>query len=119
MEKKAEEAAAKKSKARARDSESKGKWWPCTTTEIELRNLEAKGFLHPGSCRTTPGVLAPAAEAEEWVVSKALIERGFLLSPSDFFTEILQAYQLQPTTFHPTASWPSATTSHFARATSG
>jgi hypothetical protein len=49
MEKKAEEAAAKKSKARARDSEAKGKWWPCTTTETELRNLEAEGFLKPGS----------------------------------------------------------------------
>jgi hypothetical protein len=49
MEQKEEEAAAKKSKARARDSESKGKWWPCTTKEIELRNLEAEGFLQPGS----------------------------------------------------------------------
>jgi hypothetical protein len=65
MEKKAEEAAAKKSKARARDTESKGKWWPCTTTEIELRNLEAEGFLQLGSWRTTPGALAPAPEAGE------------------------------------------------------
>ncbi|KAK1628289.1 hypothetical protein QYE76_002604 [Lolium multiflorum] len=96
MEKKVEEAAAKKSKARSRDSEAKGKWWPCTTTETELRNLDAEGFLKPGSWRAVPGALTPAPEAGEWVVTKALIERGFSLPPSDFFTEILKAYQLQP-----------------------
>ncbi|KAK1627168.1 hypothetical protein QYE76_001483 [Lolium multiflorum] len=101
MEQKAEEVAAQKSKARARDSESKGKWWPCTTKEIELRNLEAEEFLQPGSWRTTPGELAPAPEAGEWVVTKALIERGFSLPPSDFFIEILQAYQLQPHNISP------------------
>ncbi|KAK1647974.1 hypothetical protein QYE76_065779 [Lolium multiflorum] len=101
MEQKAEEAAAKKSKARACNSESKGKRWPCTTKEIELRNLEAEGFLQPGSWRTTPGDLAPAPEAGEWVVTKALIERGFSMPPSDFFTEILQAYQLQPHNISP------------------
>ncbi|KAK1631810.1 hypothetical protein QYE76_006125 [Lolium multiflorum] len=45
------EEAAKKSKARKRDSEAKGKWWPCTTTEMELKNLEVEGFLQPGSWR--------------------------------------------------------------------
>jgi hypothetical protein len=30
------------------------------------------------------------------VVTKALIEREFSLPPSDFFTEILKVYQLQP-----------------------
>lgn len=101
MEKKVDEAAAKKSKARSRDGEAKGKWWPCTTTENELRNLEAEGFLQPRSWRTTPGALAPALEAGEWVVTKALIERGFSLPPSDFFTEILKAYQLQPHNISP------------------
>ncbi|KAK1617678.1 hypothetical protein QYE76_023195 [Lolium multiflorum] len=96
MEKKAEEAAAKKSKARSRDRESKGKWWPCTTTETELRNLEAEGFLRPGSWRTVPGSLTPAPEAGEWVVTKVLVERGFSLPPSNFFSEILKAYELQP-----------------------
>ncbi|KAK1682383.1 hypothetical protein QYE76_043231 [Lolium multiflorum] len=95
-EKKTEEAATKKSKARARDSEAKGKWWPCTTTETELRNLEAEGFLKPGSWQTIPGALTPAPEAGEWVVTKALVERGFSLPPSDFFLEILKAYELQP-----------------------
>ncbi|KAK1602833.1 hypothetical protein QYE76_017006 [Lolium multiflorum] len=95
MEKKAEEAA-KKSKARKRDDKAKGKWWPCFTTEIELRNLEAEGFIKPGSWRRVSGELNPAPEAGEWVVTKALIERGFSLPPSDFFSEILKSYELQP-----------------------
>jgi hypothetical protein len=35
------------------------------------------------------------------VVTKALIECGFSLPPSDFFTEILKAYQLQPHNISP------------------
>ncbi|KAK1645703.1 hypothetical protein QYE76_063508 [Lolium multiflorum] len=64
VEKKAEEIAAKKSKARP---ESKGKWWPCTTTETELKNLEGEGFLQPGSWRTVPNALAPAPQDNEMV----------------------------------------------------
>ncbi|KAK1618285.1 hypothetical protein QYE76_023802 [Lolium multiflorum] len=101
MEKKAEEVATKKSKARSRDSEAKGKWWPCTTTETELRNIEAEGFIRPGSWRTVPGSLTPAPEAGEWVVTKALIERGFSFPPSDFFSEILKAYELHPHNISP------------------
>ncbi|KAK1628811.1 hypothetical protein QYE76_003126 [Lolium multiflorum] len=96
MEKKAEEAAAKKSKARKRDDTAKGKWWHCFTSEIELRNLEAEGFIKPGSWRRVSSELNPAPEAGEWVVTKALIERGFSLPPSDFFSEILKTYELQP-----------------------
>nr|XP_051190525.1 uncharacterized protein LOC127303857 [Lolium perenne] len=89
-EKKAEEIATKKSKARQRDSESKGKWWPCTTTETELKNLEGEGFLQPGSWRTVPNALAPAPQDNEMVLTKALVERGFSFPPSDFFLEILK-----------------------------
>ncbi|XP_051229544.2 uncharacterized protein [Lolium perenne] len=101
MQKKVEEAATKKSKDRSRDGEAKGKWWPCTTTETELRNLEAEGFLQPGSSRSVPGALTPAPEAGEWVVTKVLIERGSSLPPGDFFSEILKAYQLQPHNISP------------------
>ncbi|KAK1631693.1 hypothetical protein QYE76_006008 [Lolium multiflorum] len=100
-EKEAEEIAAKKSKARKRDSESKGKWWPCTITDTELNNLEAEGFLKPKSWRTIPGSLAPAPEAGEMVVTKALVERGFSFPPSDFFSEILKVYGLQPHNISP------------------
>ncbi|KAK1619169.1 hypothetical protein QYE76_024686 [Lolium multiflorum] len=96
MEKKVEEATTKKSKSRKRDNEAKGKWWPCFTTETELRNLEAEGFIKPGSWRTISGEQNPAPEAGEWVVTKALVERGFSFPPSDFFSEILKAYELQP-----------------------
>ncbi|KAK1692915.1 hypothetical protein QYE76_009612 [Lolium multiflorum] len=86
-EKKAEEIAAKKSKARQRDSESRGKWWPCTTTDIELQNLEGEGFLQPGSWRTTPNALAPAPQDNEMVLTKApgarLLISAFGLLPRD------------------------------------
>ncbi|KAK1630073.1 hypothetical protein QYE76_004388 [Lolium multiflorum] len=101
MEKKVEEVTAKKSKAQSREGEVKGQWWPCTTTEDELPSLEAEGFLQPGSWRTVPGALIPAPEAGEWVLTKVLVERGFSLPPSDFFTEILKAYNLQPDNISP------------------
>ncbi|KAK1667244.1 hypothetical protein QYE76_055403 [Lolium multiflorum] len=91
----------KKSKARQRDSEARGKWWPCTTTEMELKNLEAEGFLQPGSWRSVPNALAPAPEDNEMVLTKALVERGFSFPPSDFFLEILKVYGLQPHNISP------------------
>ncbi|KAK1687209.1 hypothetical protein QYE76_048057 [Lolium multiflorum] len=77
MQKKVEEVAAtKKSKARSREGE-------------------------PGSWRVVPGALSPALEAREWVLTRALVERGFSLPPSDFFSEILEAYKLQPHNISP------------------
>ena len=95
------EEAAKKSKARKRDSEAKGKWWPCATTEMELKNLESEGFLQPGSWRSVPDELAPAPKDNEMVLTKALVERGFSFPPSDFFLEILKTYGLQPHNISP------------------
>ncbi|KAK1670908.1 hypothetical protein QYE76_059067 [Lolium multiflorum] len=91
----------KKSKARQRDSEAKGKWWPCTTTDMELRNLETEGFLQHGSWRSIPNELAPAPKDDEMVRTKALVERGFSFPPSDFFLEILKTYGLQPHNISP------------------
>ncbi|KAK1694675.1 hypothetical protein QYE76_011372 [Lolium multiflorum] len=91
----------KKSKARKRDSDAKGKWWPCTTTEVELKNLESEGFLQPGSWRSVPNELAPAPRDDEMVLTKALVERGFSFPPSDFFREILKTYGLQPHNISP------------------
>ncbi|KAK1610794.1 hypothetical protein QYE76_034467 [Lolium multiflorum] len=51
--------------------------------------------------RTPAKTLKGPPEAGEWVVTKALIERGFSLPPSDFFTEIPKAYQLQPHNISP------------------
>ncbi|KAK1668481.1 hypothetical protein QYE76_056640 [Lolium multiflorum] len=91
----------KKSKARQRDSEAKGKWWPCTTTDMELRNLEMEGFLQHESWRSVPNELAPAPKDDEMVLTKALVERGFSFLPSDFFLEILKTYGLQPHNISP------------------
>jgi hypothetical protein len=63
MEKKVEEAA-KKFKARTRDGEVKGKWWTCTMTEEELRNMESEGFLKLGTWRVVPGSPCRALEDE-------------------------------------------------------
>ncbi|KAK1616872.1 hypothetical protein QYE76_022389 [Lolium multiflorum] len=93
--------ATKKTKARKRDSEAKGKWWPCTTTEMELKNLESEGFLQPGSWRSVPDEPAPAPRDDEMVLTKALVERGFSFPPSEFFLEILKTYGLQPHNISP------------------
>ncbi|KAK1632950.1 hypothetical protein QYE76_007265 [Lolium multiflorum] len=68
---------------------------------MELKNLEAEGFMRPGSWRTVPGSLAPAPQDGEMVVTKALVERGFSFPPSDFFSEIMKAYGLQPHNISP------------------
>jgi hypothetical protein len=68
---------------------------------MELKNLEAEGFLQPGSWRTVPNSLAPAPEDNEMVLTKALVERGFSFPPSDFFSEILMVYGLQPHNISP------------------
>ncbi|KAK1691950.1 hypothetical protein QYE76_008647 [Lolium multiflorum] len=91
------EEVAKKSKARKRDP-AKGKWWPCTTTEMELKTSR-RGFLQPGSWRSVPNELAPAPRDDEMVLTK--VERGFSFPPSDFFLEILKAYGLQPHNISP------------------
>jgi hypothetical protein len=100
MEKKVEEVT-KKSKARSREGEVKGQWWPCQTTEDEFRSMEAGGFLRPGSWRAVPGAPCPTPEAGEWVLTKALVDSGFSLPPSDFFSEIREAYKLQPHNIYP------------------
>ncbi|KAK1641699.1 hypothetical protein QYE76_059504 [Lolium multiflorum] len=83
------------------ETPAKGKWWPCTTTEMELKNLESEGFLQPGSWRSVPDEPAPAPRDDEMVLTKALVERGFSFPPSEFFLEILKTYGLQPHNISP------------------
>ncbi|KAK1667105.1 hypothetical protein QYE76_055264 [Lolium multiflorum] len=68
---------------------------------MELKNLEAEGFLQPGSWRSVPHEPAPAPKDDEMVLTKALVERGFSFPPSDFFREILKTYGLQPHNISP------------------
>jgi hypothetical protein len=83
MKKKVEEVV-KKPKARIRDRDVKGKWWRCTVTEDEMRNLETKGFLKPHTCRVVPGAPTPTPEDGEMVLTKTLVERGLSLPRSGF-----------------------------------
>jgi hypothetical protein len=69
--------------------------------EDELRSLDAEGFLRPGSWRVVPGAPSLAPEAGEWVLTNALVEPGFSLPSSDLFSEILEAYKLQPHNISP------------------
>ncbi|KAK1666893.1 hypothetical protein QYE76_055052 [Lolium multiflorum] len=91
----------KNPKAQSREGEVKGQWWPCSTSEDELHSLEAEDFLRPGSWRVVSGAPGPAPEAGEWVLTNAPVEHGFSLPPSDFFSEILEAYKLQPHNISP------------------
>jgi hypothetical protein len=66
MEKMVEEVVVKKSKARSREGEVKGQWWSYTTSEDELCNLEAEGFLRLRSWRVVSGAPSPVLEVGEW-----------------------------------------------------
>jgi hypothetical protein len=82
------------SKARIREGE-RGQWWPCATTDVELRELQNEGMIstHWSFVRDSD---APKPEAGEVVMTKAWVERGLSLPCSEFFLSILNTYGLQP-----------------------
>ncbi|KAK1699017.1 hypothetical protein QYE76_015714 [Lolium multiflorum] len=90
------EEAAKKSKARKRDWLRE--WWPCTTTEMEPKNLESEGFLQPAGGQFQMNQLRLQGRRDG---ADELVERGFSFPPSDFFREILKTYGLQPHNISP------------------
>ncbi|KAK1617065.1 hypothetical protein QYE76_022582 [Lolium multiflorum] len=81
------------SKARIREGE-RGQWWPCETTDVELRELQNEGMIsaHWSFIRDTD---IPKPGAGEVVMTKAWVERGLLLPCSEFFLSILNTYGLQ------------------------
>ncbi|KAK1608722.1 hypothetical protein QYE76_032395 [Lolium multiflorum] len=83
----------KASKARIREGE-RGQWWPCETTDTELRELQNEGMIsaHWSFIRDT---VVPKPGAGEVVMTKAWVERGLSL-PSEFFLSVLNTYGLQP-----------------------
>ncbi|KAK1645639.1 hypothetical protein QYE76_063444 [Lolium multiflorum] len=82
------------SKARIREGE-RGQWWPCETTDVELRALQNEGMIsaHWSFIRDTD---VPKPGAGEVVMTKAWVERGLSLPCSEFFLSILNTYGLQP-----------------------
>ncbi|KAK1646768.1 hypothetical protein QYE76_064573 [Lolium multiflorum] len=84
----------KASKARNREGE-RGQWWPCETTDTELRELQNEGMIsaHWSFIRDT---VVPKPGAGEVVMTKAWVERGLSLPCSEFFLSILNTYGLQP-----------------------
>ncbi|KAK1681846.1 hypothetical protein QYE76_042694 [Lolium multiflorum] len=80
------------SKARIREGE-RGQWWPCETTDVELRELQNEGMISPGASRDTD---IPKPGAGEVVMTRAWVERGLSLPCSEFFLSILNTYGLQP-----------------------
>ncbi|KAK1665899.1 hypothetical protein QYE76_054058 [Lolium multiflorum] len=84
----------KASKARIREGE-RGQWWPCETTDVELRELQNEGMIsaHWSFIRDT---VVPKPGAGEVVMTKAWVERGLSLPCSEFFLSVLNTYGLQP-----------------------
>ncbi|KAK1687186.1 hypothetical protein QYE76_048034 [Lolium multiflorum] len=84
----------KASKARIREGE-RGQWWPCETTDTELRELQNEGMISSHWSFTRDSIV-PKPEAGEVVMTKAWVERGLSLPCSEFFLSILSTYGLQP-----------------------
>ncbi|KAK1627228.1 hypothetical protein QYE76_001543 [Lolium multiflorum] len=84
----------KASKARNREGE-RGQWWPCETTDTELRELQNEGMIsaHWSFIRDT---IVPKPGVGEVVMTKAWVERGLSLPCSEFFLSVLNTYGLQP-----------------------
>ncbi|KAK1627513.1 hypothetical protein QYE76_001828 [Lolium multiflorum] len=84
----------KASKARIHEGE-RGQWWPCETTDTELRELQNEGMIsaHWSFIRDT---VVPKPGAGEVVMTKTWVERGLSLPCSEFFLSILNTYGLQP-----------------------
>ncbi|KAK1645096.1 hypothetical protein QYE76_062901 [Lolium multiflorum] len=85
----------KASKARNREGE-KGQWWPCDVTESELKAFEKEGLLASESWKFTKDSITPTPDPDERVFTKAWVERGLSLLPSEFFLSLLSTYGLQP-----------------------
>ncbi|KAK1670040.1 hypothetical protein QYE76_058199 [Lolium multiflorum] len=82
------------SKARIREGE-RDQWWPCETTDAELRELQNEGMISSHwSFMRDSDVTKP--DADERVMTKVWVERGLSLPCSEFFLSILTTYGLQP-----------------------
>ncbi|KAK1683699.1 hypothetical protein QYE76_044547 [Lolium multiflorum] len=79
----------------------KGQWWPCDVIESELKTFENEGLLAPESWKFTKDSITPTPDPDERVFTKAWVERGLSLPPSEFFLLVLSTYGLQPHNIYP------------------
>ncbi|KAK1652095.1 hypothetical protein QYE76_069900 [Lolium multiflorum] len=84
----------KASKARSREGVW-GQWWPCETTDAELRELQNEGMISEQWSFTRDSDV-PKLDTDERVMKKAWVERGLSLPCSEFFLSVLDTYGLQP-----------------------
>jgi hypothetical protein len=64
--------------------------------ESELKAFEKEGLLAPESQKFTKDSITPTPDPDERVFTKAWVERGLLLPPSEFLLSVLSTYGLQP-----------------------
>jgi hypothetical protein len=74
----------------------KGQWWPSEITKSELRAFEKEGLIAPDTWSFNKDSSTPTPEPDERVFTKAWVERGLSLPPSEFFLSVLSTYGLQP-----------------------
>ena len=84
----------KASKARSREG-VRGQWWPCETTDAELRELQNEGMISEHWSFTRDSDV-PKPDTDERVMTKAWVERGLSLPCSEFFLSVHDTYGLQP-----------------------
>ena len=76
-----------------------GQWIPCKLRDYDLRGMEKEGLIAPRSesfWRVNPRETRPEPESTEVVMMKSHVERGLSLPPSDFFSEVMKFYVVNP-----------------------
>jgi hypothetical protein len=62
---------------------------------VELKDFEKEGLLTPDSWKLTKDSITPNPDPDERVFTKAWLERGLSLPPSEFFLSVLSTYGIQ------------------------
>lgn len=74
----------------------KGQWWPSEVTDSVLRAFEKEGLIASYTWSFNKDSSTPTLEPDERVFTKAWVDRGLSLPPSEFFLSVLSTYGLQP-----------------------
>ena len=83
-----------------------GQWIPCTLRDYDLRAMEKEGLIAPRNesfWRVNPKETRLDLEPTEIVMMKSHVERGLSLPPSNFFSEVMTFYAVNPQHLPPNA----------------